>query len=217
MADKIRILLVDDHAILRAGLRAILNAEADIEVVDEAGDGKEAVAKAEKLRPDVALMDISMPVMDGLEATRRIQQSCPEVKVLVLTVHDNEEYLFQVLEAGGSGYVVKKSADTELISAIRAVHRGEASLSPMATKMVIGGYLQAVGREGAKQSYANLTSREKEVLKLITEGHTNQEVAGRLFISIKTVESHRAHILDKLELHTRADLVKYARTHGMLD
>ena len=217
MADKIRILLVDDHAILRAGLRAILNAEADIEVVDEAGDGKEAVAKAEKLRPDVALMDISMPVMDGLEATSRIQQSCPEVKVLVLTVHDNEEYLFQVLEAGGSGYVVKKSADTELISAIRAVYRGEAFLSPLATKMVIGRYLHAVGLGEEKQNYDELTSREKEVLKLITEGYTNQEVADRLIISVKTVESHRAHILDKLELHTRADLVKYARTHGMLD
>ncbi len=124
MADKIRVLLVDDHAILRAGLRALLKAKADIEVVDEASDGQEAVAKAERLSPDVALMDISMPVMDGLEATRRIQQSCPEVKVLVLTVHDNEEYLFQVLEAGGSGYLVKKSAATELISAIRTVHRG---------------------------------------------------------------------------------------------
>ena len=217
MADKIRVLLVDDHAILRTGLRAILNAEADIEVVGEAGDGKEAVAKAEKLRPDVVLMDISMPVMDGLEATRRIQQSCPEVKVLVLTVHDNAEYLFQVLKAGGSGYVVKKSADTELISAIRAVHRGEAFLSPMATKMVIEGYLQAISQERTKQNYSNLTNREEEVLKLITEGYTNQEIADRLIISIKTVESHRAHILDKLELHTRADLVKYARTHGMLD
>ncbi len=217
MADKIRILLVDDHAILRAGLRAILNAEPDIEVVDEAGDGQEAVAKADRLRPDVVLMDISMPVMDGLEATRRIQECCPEAKVLVLTVHDNEEYLFQVLKAGGSGYVVKKSADTELISAIRAVHRGEAFLSPMATKMVIGGFIQAVGREKTKQDYTNLTNREEEVLKLITEGHTNQEIADRLFISVKTVESHRAHILDKLELHTRADLVKYARTHGMLD
>ncbi len=217
MADKIRILLVDDHAILRAGLRAILNAEEDIEVVDEAGDGEEAVAKAEKLRPDVALMDISMPVMDGLEATRRIQQSCPEVKVLVLTVHDNEEYLFQVLQAGGSGYVVKKSADTELISAIRAVYRGEAFLSPMATKLVIGGYLNAVGPERTEQHYSNLTSREKEVLKLIADGYTNQEIAERLVISIKTVESHRAHILEKLELHTRAELVKYARSHGMLD
>ncbi len=217
MADKIRILLVDDHAILRAGLRAILNAEPDIEVVDEAGDGQEAVAKADRLRPDVVLMDISMPVMDGLEATRRIQECCPEAKVLVLTVHDNEEYLFQVLKAGGSGYVVKKSADTELISAIRAVHRGEAFLSPMATKMVIGGFIQAVGREKTKQDYTNLTNREEEVLKLLTEGHTNQEIADLLIISIKTVETHRAHILDKLELHTRADLVKYARAHGMFD
>ncbi len=217
MADKIRILLVDDHAILRAGLRALLKAETDIEIVDEAGDGSEAVAKVERLLPDVTLMDISMPVMDGLEATRRIHQSHPEVKILVLTIHDNAEYLFQVLEAGGSGYVVKKSADTELISAIRAVHRGEAFLSPMATKMVIGGYLHAVGREGAKQNYDELTSREKEVLKLLADGYTNQEIADRLIISVKTVETHRAHILEKLELHTRADLVKYARSHGILD
>ena len=217
MADKIRILLVDDHAILRTGLRAILNAEPDIEVVEEAGDGQEAVEKADKLRPDVVLMDISMPVMDGFEATRRILECCPEAKVLVLTVHDNEEYLFQVLEAGGSGYLVKKSADTELISAIHAVHRGEAFLSPMATKMVIGGYVQAVGREKTKQEITNLTGREEEVLKLITDGYTNQEMADQLVISIKTVETHRAHILEKLELRTRADLVKYARAHGMFD
>ncbi len=217
MADKIRILLVDDHAILRAGLRALLRAEADIEVVDEASDGSEAVAKTERLLPDVALMDISMPVMDGLEATRRIHQSCPEVKVLVLTIHDNEEYLFQVLEAGGSGYLVKKSAATELISAIRAVHRGEAFLSPMATKMVIGRYLQTMGREEEKQNYDGLTGREKDVLKLIADGYTNQEIADHLIISVKTVETHRAHILKKLELHTRADLVKYARSHGLLD
>ncbi len=215
--DKIRILLVDDHAILRAGLRAILSAEADMEVVDEANDGREAVAKTERLLPDVTLMDISMPVMDGLEATRRIHQSCPEVKVLVLTIHDNEEYLFQVLEAGGSGYLVKKSADTELISAIRAVHRGEAFLSPLATKMVIGRYLSAVGRGEEKHNYDGLTSREQEVLKLIADGYTNQEIADRFIISVKTVETHRAHILEKLELHTRADLVKYARSHGLLD
>ncbi len=217
MADKIRVLLVDDHAILRAGLRALLKAEADIEVVDEADDGSEAVAKAERLSPDVILMDISMPVMDGLEATRRIHQSYPEVKILVLTIHDNKEYLFQVLEAGGSGYLVKKSADTELISAIRAVHRGEVFLSPLATKMVIGGYLHAMGRGEEKQNYDELTSREKEVLKLIADGYTNQEIADHLIISVKTVETHRAHILEKLELHTRADLVKYARTHDILD
>ncbi len=216
MADKIRILLVDDHDILRAGLRAILSAEADIEVVGEASDGREAVTKAESLSPDVTLMDISMPVMDGLEATRRIHQSCPEVKVLVLTIHDDEEYLFQVLEAGGSGYLVKKSAATELISAIRAVYRGEAFLSPMATKMVIERYLQTMGREEKKQNYDGLTGREREVLKLIADGYTNQEIADHLFISVKTVETHRAHILEKLVLHTRADLVKYARTHDIL-
>ncbi len=155
--------------------------------------------------------------MDGLEATRRIHQSHPEVKILVLTIHDNEEYLFQVLEAGGSGYLVKKSADTELISAIRAVHRGEAFLSPMATKMVIGRYLHAVGRGEGKQNYDELTNREKDVLKLIADGYTNQEIADHLIISVKTVETHRAHILEKLELHTRADLVKYARSHGLLD
>ncbi len=217
MADKIRILLVDDHAILRAGLRVLLGDEPGIEVVGEASDGREAVAKAERLSPDVALMDISMPVMDGLEATCRIHQSCPEVKVLVLTIHDNEEYLFQVLEAGASGYLVKKSADTELISAICTVHRGEAFLSPSATKMVIGRYLHAVGRGDEKQNYDELTSREKEVLKLIADGYTNQEIAGRLIISVKTVETHRAHILKKLELHTRADLVKHARSHSLLD
>ncbi len=217
MMNKIRILLVDDHAILRAGLRALLRAEADIEVVDEASDGSEAVAKTERLLPDVALMDISMPVMDGLEATRRIHQSCPEVKVLVLTIHDKEEYLFQVLEAGASGYVVKKSAPNELISAIRAVHRGEAFLSPTATKMVIGRYLHVGNWEESKQSYDELTSREKDVLKLIADGYTNQEIADHLIISVKTAETHRAHILRKLRLHTRADLVKYVRSHDFLD
>ncbi len=217
MVDKIRILLVDDHAILRMGLRALLNAEPDIEVVGDASNGEEAVAKAERLLPDIVLMDISMPVMDGLEATRLIHQSCPEVKILVLTIHDNEQYLFQVLEAGGAGYLVKKSADTELISAIHAVHRGEAFLSPVAAKMVIERYLHAINRGEKKQSYDELTRREKEILKLIADGYTNQEIADRLIISVKTVETHRAHILEKLELHTRAELVKYARSHGLLD
>jgi two-component system response regulator NreC len=217
MVDKIRILLVDDHAILRAGLRALLSAEPDIEVVSEAGNGLEAVAQTEKLSPDIVLMDITMPVMDGLEATRRIHQSCPEVKVLVLTIHDSEEYLFQILEAGGAGYLVKDSADTDLINAIHAVYRGEAFLSPLAAKMVIKRYLRAVGQEEQKQNYEDLTRREKEILKLIADGYTNQEIANLLIISVKTVETHRAHILEKLELRTRADLVKYARSQGLLD
>ena len=217
MADKIRILVVDDHAILRAGLRALLSAEPDIEVVSEAGNGLEAVAQTEKLSPDIVLMDITMPVMDGLEATRRIHQSCPEVKVLVLTIHDSEEYLFQILEAGGAGYLVKDSADTDLVNAIHAVYRGEAFLSPLAAKMVIKRYLRAVGQEEQKQNYEDLTRREKEILKLIADGYTNQEIADLLIISVKTVETHRAHILEKLELRTRADLVKYARSQGLLD
>ena len=217
MAEKIRILLVDDHTILRAGLRALLSDEPDIEVVGEAGDGQKAVAQAQKLLPDVALMDISMPVMDGLEATRRIHQCCPEVKVLVLTIHDNEEYLFQILEAGGSGYLVKTSADTELINAIHAVHRGEAFLNPSAAKRLIKHYLRAVGQGEERQSYEELTGREKEILKFIAEGYTNQEIANLLIISVKTVETHRAHILEKLGLHTRADLVKYVRNQGLLD
>ncbi len=217
MVDKIRILLVDDHAILRAGLRALLSAEPDIEVVSEAGNGLEAVAQTEKLSPDIVLMDITMPVMDGLEATRRIHQSCPEVKVLVLTIHDSEEYLFQILEAGGAGYLVKDSADTDLVNAIHAVYRGEAFLSPLAAKMVIKRYLRAVGQEEQKQNYEDLTKREKEILKLIADGYTNQEIADLLIISVKTVETHRAHILEKLELRTRADLVKYARSQGLLD
>lgn len=217
MADKIRVLLVDDHDILRSGLRAILRSEPDIEVVGEAGDGREAVAQAERLSPDVVLMDISMPVMDGLEATGRIHQCCPDAKVLVLTIHDNEEYLFQVLEAGASGYLVKKTADAELISAIHAVHRGEAFLSPLATRMVIERYIHAMERGNETRNYDGLTAREREVLKLIADGYTNQEIADRLFISVKTVETHRAHVLEKLELHARADLVKYARTHGILD
>ncbi len=217
MVDKIRILVVDDHAILRAGLRALLSAEPDIEVVSEAGNGLEAVAQTEKLSPDIVLMDITMPVMDGLEATRRIHQSCPEVKVLVLTIHDSEEYLFQILEAGGAGYLVKDSADTDLINAIHAVYRGEAFLSPLAAKMVIKRYLRAVGQEEQKQNYEDLTRREKEILKLIADGYTNQEIADLLSISVKTVETHRAHILEKLELRTRADLVKYARSQGLLD
>ncbi len=217
MVEKIRILLVDDHVILRAGLRALLGAEPDMEVVGEASEGTEAVARTEQLLPDVVLMDISMPVMDGLEATRRINQAHPEVKVLVLTIHDDEEYLFQILEAGGAGYLVKSSADTELVSAIRAVHQGEAFLSPTAAKRVIEGYLRAVGRGEEKQSFGELTAREKEILKLIAEGYTNLEIANRLVISVKTVETHRAHILEKLGLHTRADLVKYVRSQGLPD
>jgi two-component system response regulator NreC len=212
----IRLLLVDDHAVLRAGLRLLLNSQPDMEVVGEASNGREALELAQTLHPDIILMDITMPDLNGLEATRLIKKKLPDVKVLILTMHANDEYLFQVLQAGGSGYVLKKAADSELIGAIQAVHRGEAFLYPEVTKMLVQDYLQRV-REGIeRQSFAVLTEREREVLKLVAEGYTTQEIADILVLSPKTVETHRAHIMDKLGLHSRAELVKYALRKGIL-
>lgn len=216
MGDKVRILLADDHAVLRAGLKALLNAEPDLAVVGEAANGAEAVREAGRLHPDVVLMDITMPGTDGLAATRLIRQQLPAVRVLVLTMHDNEEYLFKVLEAGGAGYVTKRAADTELIDAIRAVHRGDAFLHPSAAKRLIDDYLGRVGAGEEAESYARLTQREREVLRLIADGYTNQEIADQLIISVKTVETHRAHVLEKLGLRTRAELVRYARQKGLI-
>ena len=216
MTHRIRLLLVDDHAVLRAGLRTLLNAEPDMEVVGEAADGKQAVQKVAELEPEVVLMDISMPVLNGLEATRQIRRAHPQVKVLVLTMHDSEEYLFQVLEAGASGYVPKKAADTELINAIRAVYRGEAFLYPTAAKALIQDYLERARAGEESDSFDRLTEREKEVLKLVAEGYTNQEIAYMLVISVKTVETHRARIMEKLEFRTRAELVRYALNRGLL-
>jgi len=213
---KIRILLADDHAVLRAGLKALLNAEPDMTVVGEAANGAEALRETARLLPDVVLMDISMPGTDGLAATRLIRQQCPEVRVIALTMHDNEEYLFKVLEAGGSGYVTKRAADTELIDAIRAVQRGDAFLQPTAARRLIDDYLGRVGAGEESESYGRLTPREREVLRLIADGYTNQEIADQLVISVKTVETHRAHILEKLGLRTRAELVRYAREKGLI-
>ncbi|MSQ33438.1 MAG: response regulator transcription factor [Dehalococcoidia bacterium] len=211
-----RILLADDHAVLRAGLKALLNAEPDMTIVGEAADGAEALREAARLLPDVVLMDISMTGTDGLAATRLIRQRCPEVRVVALTMHDNEEYLFKVLEAGGSGYVTKRAADTELIGAIRAVQRGDAFLQPTAARRLIDDYLGRVGAGEESESYGRLTPRELEVLRLIADGYTNQEIADQLVISVKTVETHRAHILEKLGLRTRAELVRYAREKGLI-
>jgi len=216
VSDRIRILLVDDHAVLRAGLRLLLEAQPDMQVVGEAGDGAAAVQRAVELKPDVVLMDISMPGTNGLEAIRQLRRACPDTRILVLTMHANEEYLFQVLQDGGAGYVLKKAADTELIDAIRAVHAGQAFLYPSVTKMLIQDYVQRVRRGEESTSYGVLTEREREVLKLIAEGHTSQEIADILVLSIKTVETHRTHIMQKLNLHSRAELVKYAIRKGIL-
>jgi len=213
---KMRILLADDHAVLRAGLRMLLNAQPDMEVVGEAEDGREAVEKVATLQPDLVLMDIGMPKMNGLEASRQIKKRYPAVQILILTMHANEEYLFQVLQAGGSGYVLKKAADYELIGAIRTVRRGEVFLYPEVTKLLIQDYLQRV-REGAESDrFEVLTEREREVLKLIAEGHTAQEIADILVVSPKTVQTHRTNIMDKLGLHSRAELVQYALRKGIL-
>ncbi len=214
---KIRVLLVDDHTILRAGLRMMIDAQPDIEVVGEASDGRQALVEAQRLQPDVVLMDITMPEMNGIEATRQIKRALDSTRVLILTMHENEEYLFQVLRAGASGYILKEAAGAELISAIRIVFAGRFYMSPSAQSMMVGDYLQRVRSGEERDSYSALTEREREILKLVAEGHTNNQIAERLFISPKTVDTHRTHIMDKLNLHSRAELVKYAMRRGLLE
>jgi len=214
---KIRVLLADDHTILRAGLRIMLNAQADITVVGEASNGLEAIREAARLVPDVVIMDITMPDRNGIDATREIKKAQPEVKVLMLTMHENEAYLFQSLRAGASGYMMKESADTDLIQAIRTVQGGRFYLSAAAQAMMVGDYLQRVRTGEEKDSYNDLTEREREILKLVAEGLTNNQIAERLVISPKTVDTHRTHVMDKLNLHSRAELVKYAMRRGLLE
>jgi two-component system response regulator NreC len=209
------VMLADDHAMLRAGLKALINAEPDMHVVGEAGNGEEAVRLAEQVRPDVVVMDISMPVMDGLAATAAIAAKLPETRVLVLTMHAEEQYLLKVLEAGGSGYVLKRSADTELMEAIRTVRRGEAFLYPSATRLLLQAYQQ--GDRPQIPAGGKLSEREAEVLRLTAEGYSNTEIGGQLYLSPKTVDTYRQRIMEKLGLHHRAELVRYALDTGLLN
>jgi two-component system response regulator NreC len=213
---KIRVLLADDHTILRDGIRALLEDQADIEVVGEAEDGQSTVRMAVQLKPDVVVMDIAMPLLNGLEATRQIQRDIPQVKVLILTMHENEEYIRQVLAAGALGYVLKDAAARDLIGAIRAVNQGEAVLSPAITRLVIEDYLRW-GDIRPQDTSNGLTSREREVLQLIAEGYTNKEIAEILCISVKTVQSHRTNLMAKLDLHDRGELIKYAIQKKIID
>lgn len=213
---KIRILVADDHAILRDGIRALLNLHPDMEVVGEAEDGQQAIERVRQLQPDVVLMDIAMPGLGGLEATLEIKKISPQVKVLVLTQHDDKEYLYRFLKAGATGYVLKKAAGIELAAAIRAVHQGGAFLYPGIAPTVIEGYLKG-SQDIAASEYESLTDREKEVLKLVAEGRTNKEIAAVLSLSIKTVMGHRANIMEKLDIHNRTELVRYALRHGLID
>ena len=212
----IRVLLADDHPILRSGLKLLLGAEPDMVVVGEANNGLEAVEQTMRLRPDVVVMDIAMPEMGGLEATRKISQLDLGTRVLILTVHAEEQYLLPVIQAGGSGYVRKAQADTDLLEAVRAVHRGEVFLDRPATKMLLEDYLGRVQAGKETDSYQTLSEREREVLKLTAEGYTAQEIADQLILSPNTVDTYRQRLMDKLNLHHRAELVKYALRRGLL-
>ena len=213
---KIRVILADDHTILRDGIRALVDGQADMEVVGEAEDGQSAVKMAAKLLPDVVVMDIAMPLLNGLEATRQIQRDYPQVKVLILTMHENEEYIRQVLAAGALGYVLKDAAARDLLGAIRAVYQGEAVLSPAITRLVIEDYLRW-GEIRPTDASNGLTSREREVLQLIAEGYTNKEIAEILNLSVKTIQSHRTNLMNKLDLHDRGELIKYAIQKKIID
>jgi DNA-binding NarL/FixJ family response regulator len=206
---KIRILLADDHTILRDGIRSLLEDEPDMVVIGEAENGHQVVRMACQLKPNVVLMDIAMPLLNGLEATRQITRSCPDAKVLILSMHENEEYIRQVLTIGAMGYILKDAAARDLINAIRAVNRGEAVLSPAITRLVIEDYLRW-GDIQPQDHTDGLSPREREVLQLIAEGYTNKQIAEILSISIKTVQTHRANLMGKLDLHNRGDLIKYA-------
>lgn len=213
----IRVLLVDDHPVVRVGLRALIEMEADMQVVGEAGDGAEGLALVEAEKPDVVVMDISMPEMDGLEATRRIRAGNPEVCVLILTVHAQERYLFPVLRAGAAGYVLKSTVDTQLIDAIRTVAKGGAFLYPDAARMLLEDYVHRQESGGMPVGDDLLSEREQEVLTLCALGHTASQIGDQLALSPKTVETYRTRVMQKLELHSRAELVKYALAHGLLE
>lgn len=214
--NKIRVLLADDHPVVRLGLKAMLETEPDMEVVGQAGNGVEAVALTQELHPDIVIMDISMPEMDGLEATKRVRTACPETQVLILTVHAQERYLFPVLKAGAAGYVLKSTVDTQLIDAIRTVAQGGAFLYPSATRMVLEDYLNRLHQGGTSDGYNQLSERESEVLKFIALGYTAAEIAEQLILSPKSVETYRTRIMQKLDLHSRAALVQYALSRGLL-
>ncbi len=209
MTQKIRILVVDDHTLLRNGIQALLEEQEDIVIVGQAEDGREAVRLAHQLRPNVVLMDIAMPLLNGLEATRQIKREHPEINVLVLTMYDHEEYFRQLLEVGASGYIIKRAAASELVAAIRAVSRGEAVLSPAITRLLLEDYLHRDANKVETDPDA-LSPREREVLQLIAEGKTSREIAEIMNLSVKTVQSHRTSLMQKLDLHDRGDLIKYA-------
>jgi DNA-binding NarL/FixJ family response regulator len=212
----VRILLADDHALVRRGVRLILDNEPDLEVIGEAGDGAEAISMARGERPDLAILDIAMPRLTGLQAARELSRLLPDLRILILTMYDNEQYFFEALKAGASGYVLKSVADRDLVEACRSAMRGEPFLYPGAVNSLIRNYLDRA-REGTGFPAKAITDREEEILKLVAEGHSSKEIADMLVISVKTVERHRANLLQKLGLKDRLELTRYAIRAGLIE
>jgi two-component system response regulator NreC len=214
---KIRVMIADDHAILRAGLKMLVNAQADMEVVAEASDGKKAVQAARETRPDVALLDLTMPGVGGMRALQEMARSCRKTRVLILTMHDDSAYLRSVLAAGASGYLLKRSVDAELLAGIRAVHRGGTFVDPSLADVLVQDVITKRGtRARSKGPVKILSDREQQVLKLVAQGYSSPEIAKRIFVSAKTVETYRARFADKLGLRTRSEVVRYAIRMGLL-
>jgi two-component system, NarL family, response regulator NreC len=213
---KLRIVLADDHTLVRHGLRKVLQDQSDWEVVGEADDGREAVRLVQELKPDVAILDIAMPRLNGIEATRQIARRFPDVQVLVLSMHADEPYVTQVLRAGATGYLLKDSADTDLIGAVAAVSQKKSFFSPAVAKVMLDDYVRQLADRGITDRYDTLTDREREVFQLIAEGKSNKDVADLLHLSPNTVETHRAHIMEKLDVHNAAEIVLYAVRKGVI-
>jgi two-component system response regulator NreC len=216
VSTKLRILLADDHTLLRQGLRKILHERSDWEVVAEAGDGREAVRQTLAVQPDIAILDIGMPLLNGIEATRQIVRRLPDIHILILSMHANEAYIIQALKAGAKGYLLKDSADTDLIRGVVAVASGKSFFSPAVAKVMLDDYVRHLTEKGIADRFDSLSEREREIFQLVAEGHSNKEVAELLSVSPTTIETHRAHILQKLDVHNTAELVLYAVRRGVI-
>ena len=213
---KLRILLADDHTVMRSGLRALLERQSNLEIVGEAENGRDAVSLSVHLHPNVVIMDVAMPLLNGIEATKALLRQCPSTGVVMLSMHSDEAYVMRSLQAGARGYLLKDSAAADLLSAIDAVSRGKSFFSPAVSRLLAEDYIRVLRQKNAVDSYELLTLREREILQLLAEGKTNKEVAAELNISPYTVETHRGHILEKLGLHTPAELILYAVRKGII-
>jgi two-component system response regulator NreC len=212
----VRVLVADDHTIIRSGLRHLIEKESDIEVAGEAADGREALELTEQLRPDVVLLDITMPKLNGIDVSRQIAAKLPKISIIILSMHSDESYVLKSLKAGARGYLLKDSAESDIINAIRAVSRGKAYFSPEISRMLVDDYIRQLQQRGVEDSYELLSSREREIFQLLAEGHSNKEISTMLNLSPHTVETHRGNIFEKLNLHSLPELILYAVRKGVI-